>query len=173
MDESFYRTLRTMLPSSDAIQRKRWAKYVVENKTNLKALMTKLLMEDKRVASRFLWLLSDIGEVCPVLLKKHIVHLFMLSKDIRDLDFKASFAKYWHLYGIPSEIEGEAIDLLFEWLMSSEVKVNTKARVVYALFKLTKSYPELKNELKSCLEIQRNQNSHNFHKVATKIMDQL
>jgi hypothetical protein len=75
--------------------------------------------------------------------------------------------------GVPAENDSEAIDLLFKWLLSKETNVTIKSRSLHVLFKLSKKYPEIKNELKFCIEDQMDKYSNDFRKKSIKILREL
>lgn len=168
----FYHKLEHALPKSTADERMKWASIIIDRNYDLKEL-SKLLFENKQISTRFLWLLSDIGGIDSKVLFDELPYLFNLRDKINHLETKASFANYWLLVGVPIQNEAEAITLLFEWLQSNEVNVHTKSRSLFVLFNLTKKYPELKNELKLCLEDQLDKNTPDFNKRANKILVEL
>ncbi len=164
----FYRELEASLPASNGEQRKRWATTIIEKNIEIKNL-SKLLKGGQKIATRFLWLLSDIGILSPDRLLSALPFLFEVCEHLNP-DYKTSFASFWLYAGIPPENEGRAIDLLFHWLLSPDTNVTIKSRSLWVLFKLTKKYPELKNELKLCLKDQMDKYSKDFKKRATKIL---
>jgi hypothetical protein len=171
-NSKFYNELKVSLSHSTADERNAWASTLIKNKIDLKE-MSNLLMCDKKIASRFSWMLSDIGTLEPSTLLTELPFLFKLSDEITHINFKISFATYWKLCGIPVENESEAINLLFGWLQSGNINVTTKSRALFALYNLTKKYPELKNELKICLEDQLDKNTKDFNKRAQKVINKL
>ncbi len=164
----FYKELESSLPSSNMEKRKVWVNTIIEEDINLKDLSGLLLYEQK-VATRFLWLLSEIGQSDPDRLFSELPFLFDLC-DRLDPAYKKSFASFWLITGIPPENEGKAIECLFQWLLSPDTNVTIKSRSLLMLFKLTKKYPELKNELKWCLEDQMGKYSNDFEKRVGKIL---
>ncbi len=166
-----YRELESALPKSTEEQRKVWAEMIVEQDIDLKEL-SGLLHSEKKTATRFLWMLSRIGMINPGKLFAELPFLLEFSKDL-DPYYRTSFANFWLIAGIPTENEGKAIDMSFEWLLSPEVNITIKARAVLVLFKLTEKYPELKNELRLCIIDQKDKYSKDFQKRAGKILREL
>ena len=74
---------------------------------------------------------------------------------------------------MPLENEGKAVDLLFEILLSYDTNVTAKSRAFLVLLKLTKKYPELKNELRHCLMEQSDKYSTDFKKRSNEILRKL
>lgn len=164
----FYKELKSSLPTSTAEKRKIWATAIIEKNIDIKYL-SKLLMCEQKIAIRFLWLLSELGTINPNKLLIELPFLLDLCDDLNPV-YKKAFANYWLIVGVPMENEGQAIDLLFQWLLSADTNVTIKSRSILVLFKLTKKYPELKNELKICLQDQMDKHSHDFKKRASKIL---
>lgn len=164
----FYNELESSLSGSTEEQRKIWALAIIENNLDLRDL-SGLLFCEKKTATRFLWLLGRIGMTSPNKLVSVLPFLLVLSDDL-DPAYKTSFANFWLLAGVPSENEGKAIDLMFQWLLSAETNVTIKSRSIFVLFKLTKKYPELKDELKFCLIDQMDKHTADFKKKVVKVL---
>lgn len=164
----FLQELKTSLPKSSYEQRKMWAIYILEKNIDLKEL-AELLKYEKEIATKFLWMLSDIAILSPNRLLKELPYLMNFCSTINQ-DYKTYFASYWLYVGVPFENEGEAIDLLFQFIVSPKTNITTKSRSVLVLFKLAKKYPELKNELRYSLKDQLNKYSKDYDKRITKIL---
>lgn len=164
-------TLKHSLSKSTGVQRKEWATEIIEKEIVIRDLF-ELVNAEQKTASRFLWLLSDIGILFPEKLKSELPYLFNICKNQKS-EFKTSFASFWLYADVPTENEGEAIDLLFGWVLSSEVNVTIKSRALLVLFKLSEKYPEIKNELKLCIQDQLVKHSKDFKKRANKLLLEL
>lgn len=171
INTDLYRELECSLPASTGGERKRWVDAIVDGNLDIKEL-SGLLKGEQKLATRFLWLLSEIGLRDPNRLFKELPFLWDLCRDLNPI-YKTSFANWWLIAGIPAENEGEAIDILFQWLLSAGINVTIKSRAVLVLFQLTKKYPELKEELKLCLHDQMDKHSDSFRKRADKIIVKL
>lgn len=168
----FFIELKNALPASTVADRKAWAAKIIAADIPLKNLFI-LLQGSQPVARRFSWLLTEIGEADPNRLFQQLPYLLELSDQIHQFDFRASFATYWRVAGIPPENEAQAIDWLFGWIYSAKTNVTTKSRALFVLFDLTKKYPDLKNELKLYLEDHQAKNSEDFRKRAQTILNKL
>ena len=131
-----------------------------------------MLKCEEKTAIRFLWMLSDVAVLNPNRLFIELPFLLNLCNELNPV-YKTSFASYWLYAGVPLINEGEAIDLLFQWLLSPDINVTVKARTFLVLFKLTKKYPEIKNELAFCLKDQMDKHTNEFKKRASKILKQI
>lgn len=167
----FYRELESFLPMSTLEQRKAWIAAIIEKNIDIKFL-SELLRCEHKIASRFLWLLSELGMVNPTKLIAELPFLLDLSDEINP-KYKTSFANFWLIAGVPPENEGKAINILFQWILSNDTNVTIKSRAALVLFKLTKKYPELKNELELCLKDQMDKHTSDFKKRMTKIVIKL
>ena len=169
--DDFYRELEFSLPGSTEMQRQVWAATIIGQDLDLKDL-SRLLFGEKKVATRFLWMLSGIGIIKPNKLFETLPFLLELSGKL-DPAYQTAFANYWLIAGVPPENEGKAIDLSFQWLMDPVITVTIKSRSLFVLFKLSEKYPELKNELALCLEDQLDKYSKDFRKRALKVLNEL
>jgi hypothetical protein len=168
----FYNELETDLPTSSAAQRKAWASVIINNDLDIKNL-SMLLHCNKKIALRFSWLLSEVGALNPDKLLAALPYLLNQSDQIDHFNFIESFATYWLISGVPLENESKAIDLLFQWVLSSQINVTTKSRSLKVLINITEKYPELKNELSICLHDQIDKHSKGFEKKAIKVLTEL
>lgn len=167
----FYKELEFYLPTSTVEKRRIWAASIIENDIEIKNL-SKLLECGHKVATRFLWLLAEIGQLNKNRLFIELPYLFELCDNLNPV-YQQSFATFWLLTGVPPENEGKAIDLLFKLLLSNNTNVTIKSRAILVLFKLTEKYPELKNELRLCLAEQIDKHSNNFKKRVSKILAEI
>ena len=167
----FYSELEYFLPKSTEEQRQTWAATIINQDLDLKDL-SRLLFCEKKVATRFLWMLSGIGMKKSGKLFEVLPYLLELSTELNPA-YQTAFANYWLIAGVPPENEAQAIDLSFQWLMDPGITVTIKSRALFVLFKLREKYPELKNELILCLEDQMDKHSKDFRKRALKVLNEL
>lgn len=165
---AFYQELESSLLASNMEIRKVWVATMIEEDVNLKDL-SGLLKCEQKIATRFLWLLSEVGQADPNRLYRQLPFLLDLCDQLNPV-YKTSFASFWLIVGVPPENEGKAIEWLFQWLLSADTNVTIKSRAILVLFNLTEKYPGLKNELKLCLLDQMTKYSRDFEKRAGKIL---
>lgn len=164
--------LKANLPTSTEIDRIKWANEIVDQEIELNSL-SDLYLCDYKIASRYLWFLSKVGELDSKKLLEFLPTLLELRKKKTHKNTEGTFANFWLLVGIPVENESEVINLLFEWLNSPKVNVTGKSRSMQALNILSFKYPEIKNELKLCLEFQKDKYSSNYQEKVGKILKDL
>ncbi len=167
----FYKELAYSLPKSTSHTRKIWVNKIITEDIAIKDIANLLKCEQK-TATRFQWLISEIGIANPNRLLAELPFLLPFFDQLNPI-YKSSLASYWLIAGVPTENEGVAIDLLFQWLLSNHVNVTIKSRSIMVLFKLTKKYPELKNEFVLCLQNQQHKYSKDFEKRVSKILNKL
>lgn len=169
---NIYHDLRLHLAGSTFANRRYWAGQIADNDIDLEALLP-LLFADRKTAYRFSWLLSDIGEAAPEKLFKVLPYIFSKRHEVDVPEFEQQFVKYWRICGVPEEDKGISIDMMFRWLTDPATTVHIKTISLTMLYKLTKEYPELKNELRLCLETEAEHNSVSFKKKAKEILNKL
>jgi len=76
-------------------------------------------------------------------------------------------------HDIPEKLEGEIVDKLFDWLIDPKISVSTKNNCLFALENLCTKYPELKAELITCINDQKELNTRSFQKRADKVLANL
>ena len=167
----FYKELEHSLAKSTSHTRKIWVNKIISEDIAIKDL-SNLLKSEHKTATRFQWLLSEIGLANPNKLLAELPFLLTFFDQLNPI-YKTSLASYWHIAGVPPENEGVAIDLLFQWLLSNHINMTIKSRCILVLFKLTNKYPELKNELALCLQNQLHKYSKDFEKRVTKILNKI
>lgn len=170
-DIAFYRELESSLATSTEEQRKVWANKIIADSVDIKHL-SGLLGLDNKTSTRFLWLLGRIGMTDAKTLFNKLPFLWNTCNRLNPV-YKQAFANYWLMSGVPPENEGEAIDILFKWLLSNDINVTIKSRSLSVLLKLTKKYPELKNELRLCLEDQVDKHSKEFKRKVAKTLAEM
>ncbi len=170
--KQFVQVLIDELPKSSATTRRNLTKQIIENQYAIETLSV-CLKKDLRVASRFSWLLSDLGEYNKAYLRNALPFLWKKSEEITHTSFKRSFVKYWLVAGIPEEQEGHALDLSFQLLNDDELKVGVKSWALSLLFQLTKKHPEIIPELRTCMEHQMNRNTNAFKHKCKKLLAKL
>jgi hypothetical protein len=94
-----------------------------------------LLGEDQKLATRFCWLLSDLGTLNPKILQSQLPFLLDYCKSNYP-QYKTAFASFWYWVGVPKENEGEAIHFLFDFLLDRNSNITLKSRSMVVLFSL-------------------------------------
>lgn len=167
-----FHDLSKHLAESSFEERRVWAKEITAQPYRLEQLIP-LLFGKKKTAYRFSWLLSDVGEADKDILFNALPYLFDNRHKVTAPGFEQQFVKYWRICGVPEAHKGEAIDLMFSYLVNQKVNTHIKTITLTVLHALCNEYPELKNELKLCIEDQLEHSSTSFKKTANKILSEL
>lgn len=163
---------RSLVEEDTDANRKRWKQYIIDNNIALLDLMS-LLEANRKVGMRFIWMVGDLCESNPSLVFPAITHFYSRRHHVPFANFDRSLAKMFWLVGVPEEIEGEAINDLFKWLMDAKVNVTTKVYALSALYNLSLKYDDLRNELKLVVEDQLGKSSISFEQRAKQILKKL
>lgn len=169
---NFIIELKEELPKSSNSQREQWAKYIIQESIKL-SLLNPLLFEEKSIAIKYSWLLSNIAIESPRYLYKHLSELLITADKVSSFDFKLSMVNYWAIAGIPTIDEGKAMSMLFNYTQSSSINSTMKARAFKCLLCLYKKHPQIREELVQCLESQKNKYSNSFNAKIEKMLLQL
>lgn len=172
MADILFHDLNKNLADSSFAERRVWAKEITAQPDILKKLLP-MLFGAKKTAYRFSWLLSDIGEADPNVLYRELEYLFEHKHKTSAPKFEQQFVKYWRICGVPEANKGEAIDLMFNYLLNPKINTHIKTISLTVLHNLCNEYPELKNELKLCIENQLEHSSTSFKKAVNKILSEL
>jgi hypothetical protein len=152
--------------------RKKWVQYIIENDVPLLQLAD-LILREKKVAMHFSWMVGELCDKVPDRVFPAVSYFFSVKDKVQFQNYDRSIAKVLWLAGVPEEIEGEAIDTLFKWLLDPKVIVSTKAYSLSAIAKMTTKYPELKNELLLVIEDQMDKSSAAFKARARMVMKEI
>lgn len=164
----FFKQLFENLSTASGPQLKAMANALVQADVNLIELFP-LLKADKKTAHHFLWLISDIGLLDKTYLFGYLPELLQYIKTCNQT-YHASMSNWWRIAGVPEENEGEAIDLMFQWVLSIEVNPTIKMRAFEVLARLCKKYPDIRNELVLCLREQEGKYTVDFKKRVGKLL---
>lgn len=164
--------LRTSLANSSGADRTQWVESIVKQNIPLVELID-LLYLDYKTAIKFSWMIGTMAERYPKKIYPVVTHVFENIDRIKIPNFHRTMAKMFYLVDIPEEIEGAAVDSMFNWLLNPKVIVSTKNYSLFGLYKLTEKYDDLKIELKEVIEDQLDKNSNDFKKRAKLILQKL
>ncbi len=149
-----------------------WVNYLIQHNVPLLSIC-ELLFFEKPVSNGFIWMVGGLCEIDPDRVAPAVDFLFQQLGEVNFKNYERSLAKIFYWVGLPTKMESQAIDLLFEWLIDPKMIVSTKTFAMLAIFKITKAYPELKNELKIVIEDQVEFQSVSFRKKAVSILEML
>jgi hypothetical protein len=148
--------------------------YVCASPKHFEELMNCFLSNEYRLAQRAAWSVSWAAKKNPKLIQPYIKALVdqLPRKDVHDAVIRNS-VRILQQVEIPEFLHGELMNNCFSFIESQSTPVAIKAFSLSALFNLSKSYPEIKNELKLIIEERWNNETAAFKSRGKKILKQL
>ncbi len=159
----------SLLADASGANHQRWATHIVQNDIALMDIIS-VIDAPHPIGMRFSWMLGGIVQMDPHRVFPVVAYLFTRRDEIKIHNFERSLAKMFALAGVPEEIEGEAVEALFQWLMNPQLIVSTRIFAMAAMDKLCSKHPELRNELKVVLEQIALENSGTLEKKALAVL---
>jgi hypothetical protein len=156
---------KSLLQENCSANQKKWAQYIASNNIPLLDIVG-LFYAEKNVSMRFTWMVGGLLEINPGIVRPAIPWFFSRRREAPFPNFDRSIAKMLWLAGVPAEIEGEATDQLFSWLMDPKIKVSTKVYAVDAIANMVSRYPDLLTEFKIVVADQMGKNTASFDRRA-------
>lgn len=150
------------------------ANYACSSKNNFKALMQCFMSDEYRLAQRAAWSVSWAARKKPemimpfikdlvAVLKKKNVHNAVIRNSIRVLE----------AIDIPEKFHGDVMNVCFQFIETPATPIAIKAFSLTTLFNLSKTYPEIKLELKLIIEERRDTETAAFKSRGRKIWSKL
>jgi len=161
-----------LLQEHSKAQAQRIAAYIGSDSVRFKILMSLFFNAEYRVTQRAAWVLRFCAEYHPTLVLPYLSELISnLERPIPDA-VKRNTVRLLQNINIPPEFQGQLADICFNYLTGSE-PVAVKAFAMTILANLTKTEPDLANELKIILQNQLPHASPAFSVRARKILREL
>ena len=128
---------------------------------------------DPSISFRFIWLLEHIALQKPDLVYKHLNYIYSLRNQLHYPGYKRGLAKLISVCGFPERLEGELVELLFDYLNDSNSDIAAKVFAMQALSNICLKYPELSNELIASIESQYEMGTAAFKLRANRLLPKL
>lgn len=127
--------------------------FAVSSDENFKDLMDCFLSKDIHVAQRAAWSVSWAAQKKPEIVQPYIGILVaqLKRKDVHNAVIRNSLRILEDL-SVPEEFHGELMDACFVFIQKRETPIAIKAFALTVLFNLSKTYPDIKNELRFIIE---------------------
>jgi len=147
MSQKLLAKLKTSLVTEDnSLNRKAWAKRLVKEKVDLTQWLH--LLEGKgKLAKRFLWLLGDVADVSPTVIRAVIPLVFAQRDAYQIPGVHRSLAKWMRTAGVPEAMEGEAFDVLMDWVQHPKTSKACRFYTLGVLATYAAKYPAIAAEL--------------------------
>lgn len=145
--------------------------YIGESQELFDELITLFLADEYRVTQRAAWVLSHCAEARPQLMAPHLETLVMNLKksNLHDAVVRNS-VKILSELEIPETLQGHALDICFDYLLSQKLPVAIKVHAMQVVFNVSKNEPDLLQELKMVIEEQLPFGSAGFKSRGKRIL---
>lgn len=129
------------------------AAYACSSEKNFRELMQCFMSNDYRLAQRAAWSVSWAARKKPEMIEPFVKDLVAVleKKDVHDAVIRNSL-RVMEDIAIPEEHHGTVINACFNFLEKPEYPLAFKAYSMTIIEKLSKSYPEIQQELKLIIE---------------------
>jgi hypothetical protein len=149
----------------------RIVKWIGSDSKRFDELVGLFLNDEYRVVQRAAWPLSEIAIAHPLLIRKH---LGKLLKQVRQTGLheavKRNTVRILQEIDIPERYHGDVMNLCFDYLVSPTEKPAVKAFSLTVLDKLSLTYPEIRQELRTIIEDQWDRETAAFRSRGRKIL---
>lgn len=128
--------------------------YIGNDKKRFDELIQLFLFDDYRVSQRASWAVLHCIQKNPAFAKKYLpLMLDNLKNPVHDAVVRNT-VRILDLTDIPENLHAQVMDICFELVNKNQSPIAVKAFSIGVLTKLSKQYPELKNELKAIVDNQ-------------------
>lgn len=148
--------------------------YIGDDPARFKILMDLFLSSEYRVCQRAAMSVNWCYNNHPELLKPYVEAMIrnLHRNDIHDA-VKRNTVRFFQFIPVPEKLQGELMDICFQFLLSAEEPPAIKAFSMTILCNICKQYPELKNELRMIIEDQMPHAPASFTSRGRKILKSL
>jgi hypothetical protein len=129
------------------------ANYACSSTKNFKALMQCFMSNEYRLAQRAAWSVSWAAQKKPAMITPYIKDLVaaLQKENVHDA-VKRNSVRVLEAIDIPEKFHGEVMNACFSFIETPSTPAAIKAFSLTTLFNLSKTYPEIKHEIKLIIE---------------------
>jgi hypothetical protein len=165
------RSILTSLPSR--VEKDIYVREAGRSKENFATLLELVFHENDPVAWRAAWFMDSSDEQYPGLVEQFIAVIIQELPELKSTGALRSLLRMLSRYTIPEEEQGLLIDLCFGYMVSELYPVAVKVHAMQIIYNHALIYPELKEELRTIIEDQTENNSVGFMARGQRIIKQL
>jgi hypothetical protein len=165
------RSLLTNLPSR--VEKEIYISGVGGSEAQFSSLLELVFTEKDPVSWRAAWVLDGSDEQYPGLAIRHISTIIQQLPDLESHGSLRSLLRMLCRHEIPEEDQGLLIDLCFSYMTSELYPVAVKVHAMQIIYNHALLYPELKEELRTVIEDQMENNSVGFSSRGRRILRQM
>ncbi len=149
------------------------ANHIGNDKKKFRKLMKIFSGNNLRATQGAAWVLSMCCDRNPELIIPYLNELVLNLKKEIPVAVKRNTVRILQQVDIPEELYGETVDICFNLLNDSNEPIAVKVFSMTVLFNIIQFIPELKNELRICIEDQMPYGSAGFKSRGKKILRSL
>jgi len=131
------------------------------------------LSNEEPVSRRAAWIIDTVSESEPDWVTPYIPRLVDLLSTFRHDGMKRHALRMIARNEIPAEKQGALLDICFEWLLSPAEAVAAKFYSMTILYTLSRTFPEIRDELIDSIEFQMAEGSPGFKNIGRKLLVKL
>jgi len=166
--------IRTQLLSELSRKNIDYTIHVLGNDKNyFMELIDIILNEEDPLPMRASWVAEGITLKYPDLISPYIKDLVKNLRKFTHPGTLRNLLKIFSRMDIDKKLHGILADICFEWIGAEDKPVAVKVHAMQILLNLTRTYPELKNELLEVIQEQTPRSSPGFKACAKKIKTEL
>lgn len=160
-----------LLAEHSKAQCNRIVKWIGSDQKRFDQLFTLFTGKEYRVVQRAAWPISYAVEAHPSLIRKHWGKLIKYMQDpLVHVAVKRNSLRLMQDLEIPVKYHGEIMNLCFDYIMRINEAAAVKAFALTVLDNLSKTYPEIKQELATIIETQWEAETPAFRSRGRKIV---
>jgi hypothetical protein len=150
------------------------AEYACSSEANFNELIKCFLDDEYRLAQRAAWIMSWAARTTPQLLIIHIKEVVaqLSRRDVHHAIIRNSL-RILATVDLPEEVHADVMNACFAFLERPSTPVAVKVFSLNTLFNLSRSYPEIRNELRLIIENNLANASAAFKSRGNKILKAL
>ena len=149
-------------------------KWIGADQSRLDELVRLFLGNDRVISQRAGWPLSYVVEKHPALVQKH---LRAILKNLRQPNLheavKRNTVRILQFVDVPKALQGEVLNTCFDYITDPKEKPAIKAFSMTVVDNLSKSFPDINNELRLVIETQWDNETAAFRARAKKILKRM
>ncbi|MCW3787631.1 hypothetical protein [Plebeiibacterium sediminum] len=147
--------------------------YIIDRPHLIEELYHLIFTCDKKEQWKAAWLFEHVYLEDKTIIRPFLKDMIKRFPNLQSDGVKRHFSKMLAYSDINNLLDGNFINICFDWLISEKIPVAVKANCMHILYNATKVYPELKPELKMILEEQFDNNTAGFKSRAKKILKEI
>jgi hypothetical protein len=164
----------SLLEEHSKQQAQKIADWVGDDRQRFSQLLDLMLEETYRISQRAAWVMTHCLDQYPGLLQPHLKTLIRHLRDDHPHEaVRRNTVRALQFVEIPEELQGEAADICFNYLLDVNEAVAVRVHAMSVLWNICRQVPELSHELKLIIEDQWEYGTAGFRARGKKILKEI